>query len=179
VIEVFFLAIALSMDALAVSIGLGAKNKTNVLRLALIAGAYFGVFQAVMPLFGYIAGRGVLGWIEEYAPWVAFILLLIVGSKMIYESFVDGVADDIQAVTHRVMLLLAIATSIDAMAAGFALPLLDFDPLLACLLIGLTTMLCSWAGIFIGIRSGTMLESKAEMFGGVVLILIGLKILLP
>jgi putative Mn2+ efflux pump MntP len=98
---------------------------------------------------------------------------------MIYESFVDGVADDIQAVTHRVMLLLAIATSIDAMAAGFALPLLDFDPLLACLLIGLTTMLCSWAGIFIGIRSGTMLESKAEMFGGVVLILIGLKILLP
>jgi manganese efflux pump family protein len=178
VIEVLFLAIALSMDAFAVSIGLGAKCKTSPVRLALMAGAYFGVFQALMPLLGYFGGRGVLGWFEAYAPWIAFILLVIVGGKMIIESFDDGLEPDVKLVTHRVMLMLAVATSIDAMAAGFALPLIDFDPLLACVLIGLTTWLFSCLGVFVGVKSGTMLESKAEVFGGVVLILIGFKILL-
>jgi putative Mn2+ efflux pump MntP len=97
---------------------------------------------------------------------------------MIYESFAEGIEEDITAITHRVMLMLAIATSIDAMAAGFALTLLDVGPFIACLIIGVTTYCFSWTGVFIGIKSGTWLESKAELFGGVVLILIGLKILL-
>ena len=181
-IEVLLLAIALSMDAFAVSIGLGAKSKTSSVRLALLAGAYFGAFQALMPLLGYWGGRGLLGWLEAFAPWVAFTLLAMVGGKMIYESFAERAVapapGDTQPVSHRLLLLLAVATSIDAMAAGFALPLLDFEPLLACALIGMTTWLFSCVGVFVGVKSGTVLESKAEILGGVVLILIGFKILL-
>ncbi|WP_461480581.1 manganese efflux pump MntP [Porticoccus sp.] len=177
-VEVLLLAVALSMDAFAVSIGLGAKHQRRTLSLALMSGVYFGLFQALMPMIGYLGGRGVLGWIEAFAPWVAFLLLLLVGGKMIYESFAEGVEEDIANITHRVMLILAIATSIDAMAAGFALTLLEVGPLIACLVIGVTTYLFSLLGVFIGAKSGTWLESKAELFGGVVLILIGLKILL-
>lgn len=177
-IEIFILAIALSMDAFAVSIGLGSKQTRSPISLAFMSGAYFGLFQALMPLIGYLGGKGLLGWIEDYASVVAFILLLFVGGKMIYESFAEGIEEDIAAITHKVMLMLAIATSIDAMAAGFALTLLDVGPFIACAIIGVTTFAFSYAGVFIGIKVGTWLESKAELFGGIVLILIGLKILL-
>jgi putative Mn2+ efflux pump MntP len=177
-LEVLFLAIALSMDAFAVSIGLGSKQKGNPASLAVMSGVYFGVFQALMPLIGYLGGKGVLGWVEAYAPWIAFCLLALIGGKMLYEAFAEGIEEDILIISHRVMLMLAIATSIDAMAAGFALTLLDVGPLLACLIIGVTTFAFSWAGVYIGTKSGTWLESKAELFGGVVLIVIGLKILL-
>ena len=177
-IEVLFLAIALSMDAFAVSIGLGTKNSSTPKRIALVAGAYFGFFQALMPMIGYLAGKSLLSWIEAFAPWVAFFLLALIGGKMIYESFTDGVEGNLERVTHRIMLLLAIATSIDAMAAGFALNLLDIGPIIACLIIGVTTLAFSFIGVFVGIKSGAWLESKAELLGGVVLVLIGLKILL-
>jgi len=176
-IELAFLAVALSMDAFAVSIGLGSKQKTAPFVLALKAGAYFGIFQALMPLIGYLGGKGVLGWIENYAHWVAFLLLALIGGKMIYESFSEGIEEDISQITHRVMLMLAIATSIDAMAAGFTLTLLGINPFIACLVIGFTTFGFSWLGVFIGVKSGTWLESKAELTGGVILILIGLKML--
>ena len=176
-IEVVLLAVALSMDAFAVSIGLGSKQKTSPLALAIQAGTYFGIFQALMPLIGYLGGKGVLGWIEDYAHWVAFLLLALIGGKMIYESFSEGIEDDISKITHRVMLMLAIATSIDAMAAGFTLTLLDINPFIACLIIGFTTFAFSWVGVFIGVKSGTWLESKAEFSGGSILILIGLKML--
>ncbi|MFU8765404.1 MAG: manganese efflux pump MntP family protein [Haliea sp.] len=177
-IEVFFLAIALSMDAFAVSIGLGSKPHARSRQLALLCAVYFGVFQGGMPLIGYLAGTSVLGWVDLYAPWIAFLLLALIGGKMIFESFGEGVEEEIRRVSHRVMLLLALATSIDAMAAGFALTLLDVGPLLACLIIGLATAVFSWIGVTIGRRSGTWLESKAELLGGVVLVLIGLRILL-
>lgn len=176
--EVIVLAVALSMDAFAVSIGLGSKNVGKVSSLAWLSGFYFGVFQALMPLIGYLGGKGVIGWVEAYAPWIAFLLLVLIGCKMIYESVTEGIEEDIAAITHKVMLLLAIATSIDAMAAGFSLTLLDVNPLLACGLIGVVTCVFSGAGVYVGARSGTWLESKAELFGGTVLILIGLKILL-
>ena len=176
-IEVVFLAIALSMDAFAVSIGLGSKQKTTPLTLSIKAGVYFGLFQALMPLIGYLGGKGVLGWVEDYAHWVAFLLLSLTGGKMIYESFSEGIEEDISNITHRVMLMLAIATSIDALAAGFTLTLLDINPFIACLIIGFTTFAFSWVGVFIGVKSGTWLESKAELSGGVILILIGLKML--
>lgn len=177
-IEVVFLAMALSMDAFAVSIGLGSKQKPSTIVLALKAGLYFGIFQALMPLIGYLGGEGVLGWIEDYAHWVAFLLLVLIGGKMIYESFAEGIEEDISKITHRVMLMLAIATSIDAMAAGFTLTLLEINPFIACLIIGIATFGFSFLGVFIGEKSGTWLESKAELLGGVILILIGLKILL-
>ncbi len=176
-IEVIFLALALSMDAFAVSIGLGAKHTINRKKLALMAAIYFGLFQGLMPLFGYFAGKGVLGWVEAYASWVAFSLLLIIGGKMVYESFSEGVEKDIKNITHRIMFMLAIATSIDALAAGFALTLLKVNPLISCLIIAVTTCTFSYAGVFIGSKSGTKLENKAELFGGVVLILIGFKML--
>jgi len=177
--EVLFLAVALSMDAFAVSIGLGSKgNKETLYGLALKAGLWFGLFQGVMPLIGYLAGHGLLGWAAAYAPWIACALLTLVGGKMIYESFGEGVEEEITMVTNKVMLMLAIATSIDAMAAGFTLTLLAVNAFLACLIIAITTFVFSWAGVFVGFRSGTWLESKAELFGGVVLILIGLKVLL-
>lgn len=177
-IEVFILAVALSMDAFAVSIGLGSKHKQKTLSLALMCGIYFGLFQALMPLIGYLGGKGVLGWVESYASWIAFALLLLIGGKMIYESFVEGIEEDIAKITHRVMIMLAIATSIDAMAAGFTLTLLDVNPFIACVIIGVITFGFSWAGVLVGNKSGTWLESKAELFGGVVLILIGFKMLL-
>ncbi len=177
-LEVFFLAIALSMDAFAVSIGLGAKHKKNSKKIALMAAGYFGLFQALMPFLGYWAGKGLLGWVAAYAPWLAFFLLLLIGVKMIVESFNKGVEDEQKNITHQVMLVLAIATSIDAMAAGFALNLLPVNIVFSCGVIGVTTFMFSYIGVIVGEKSGTKLENKAELFGGVVLILIGLKILL-
>lgn len=175
-VEVFILAIALSMDAFAVSIGLGAKKNTP--GLALRAALYFGIFQAFMPFIGYLGGKGVLGWVAEYAHWIAFGLLTLIGVKMIHESVQEGVEEDISALTSKVMLILAIATSIDAMAAGFSLTLLDTNPYVACIVIGVTTFSFSWIGVLIGRNSGNWLESKAEVFGGIVLILMGIKILI-
>lgn len=173
--EVIVLAVALSMDAFAVSIGLGSKGNTR--GLGLKAGLYFGTFQALMPFIGYLGGKGVLGWVEAYSHWIAFGLLVLIGAKMIYEGLQEGIENDIKEITNKMMLLLAIATSIDAMAAGFSLTLLDINAYLACLIIGVTTFTFSWAGVRIGKSSGTWLESKAEIFGGTVLILIGIKLL--
>ncbi|MFT4995345.1 MAG: putative Mn2+ efflux pump MntP [Paraglaciecola sp.] len=175
--EVVVLAVALSMDALAVSIGLGSKHVRQTKSLAMMAGLYFGLFQALMPLIAYLGGKGIMGWVEDYAHYLAFALLLLVGAKMIYESMSEGIEKDIGIITHKVMFILAIATSIDAMAAGFTLTLIDVNPILACVIIGLTTFIFSWLGVFIGAKSGTWLESKAGFVGGTMLILIGLKIL--
>lgn len=176
-LEVLLLAVALSMDAFAVSIGLGSKEGYNRRRLAWLAGIYFGLFQGLMPLLGYLGGKGLFGWLDDYAAWIACALLMLIGIKMIWESFGEGVEEELALISHKVMLMLAIATSIDALAAGFSLTLLNVNPWLACLIIGVTTFGFSVAGVVIGNRFGTLLESRAEQLGGVVLILIGLKIL--
>ncbi|MCI2283599.1 manganese efflux pump MntP family protein [Colwellia sp. MSW7] len=159
--EVLILAAALSMDAFAVSIGLGSKHEKNIRSLALMSGIYFGIFQGIMPLIGYLGGMGILGWVESYAKWIAFILLLLIGCKMIYESFSEGIEEDIVRITHKVMLILAIATSIDAMAAGFTLTLIDVNPLLACFLIGITTFLFSCLGVIIGRKTGRLVRTQS------------------
>lgn len=176
-IEVLSLAFALSMDAFAVSIGLGAKQNSEYRSLALKAGLFFGIFQALMPLIGYLGGRGLLGFVSTYAHYIAFGLLLLIGAKMIYEGVNEGVEEEFSKITNKVMLTLAIATSIDAMAAGFSLMLLELNPLLACGIIGFTTFIISFIGVYVGKFSGTWLESKAEIFGGVVLVVIGFRIL--
>lgn len=176
-LDVIILAIALSMDAFAVSIGLGAKHSKSTIALGFKSAIYFGIFQGIMPLIGYLGGRGVLGELDAYASFIAFSLLMFIGVKMIYESFQEGIEEDISKVTHRVMLTLAIATSIDAMAAGFSLSVLNVNPFIACFMIGAMTFGFSWLGVLIGAKSGRYLESKAELLGGVVLILIGLKVL--
>ncbi len=176
--EALILAVALSMDAFAVSIGLGSKHVTKTRSLAVMAAIYFGLFQATMPLIGYLGGKGVLGWVEDYAHWIAFFLLVLIGGKMIYESITEGIEKDIARITHKILLILAIATSIDAMAVGFTLTLIEVNPFVACVIIGATTFFFSWLGVFVGAKSGTWLESKAEFLGGIILILIGFKVLL-
>ncbi len=177
-VEALVLAVALSMDAFAVSVGLGSKNAKKTYVLAMKASIYFGLFQALMPLIGYFGGKGVFSWVESYAHWIAFFLLVLVGWKMIYESVTEGIEEDIAQITHKVMLMLAIATSIDAMAAGFTFTLLELNPFIACGIIGVTTSIFSWVGVLVGAKSGVWLESKAELSGGVILIAIGFKFLL-
>lgn len=177
-IEILILAFALSMDAFAVSIGLGIKNKNDIKILALKVGLFFGIFQALMPFIGYLGGIGLKDYIQGYDSIIAFILLLIIGGKMIYEAFNENVEEEISIVSNKVLLTLAIATSIDAMAAGFTLHLFDLNVYLSLLLIGVITFIMSYVGVYVGSKGGEKYESKAEILGGVVLILIGFKILL-
>lgn len=176
--ELFILAVALSMDAFAVSLGLGAKQTAQNNWLAIKVGLYFGFFQGFMPLIGYLAGVGLSSFIESIDHWVAFILLALIGAKMIYESFGEPIEEEISIVTNKVLLVLAIATSIDAMAAGFTLTLMATTVAVSILVITITTFVFSYVGVIFGSRGGAYLESKAEMLGGIVLIAIGLKILI-
>ena len=189
-IEVFLLAIALAMDAFAVSIGLGAKSQKQssayVLRLAVYAALYFGIAQGVMPLIGYLLGAVLLGWLATAAPWIGGGILILLGAKMLYEAFngeieavlADSFDENIQEkINHRMMFTLAIATSIDAMAAGFTLNLLAVNAWLACFIIAIITAGFGFCGSYLGKSSGTWLEDKAEILGGLVLIAIGIKVM--
>ena len=177
-LEIVILSIALSMDAFAVSIVLAAKHKKEVKNLAWMAGAYFGLFQGAMPLIGFFVAKAVTLWMDTFADRIAFILLLTIGIKMIVESFDKSEKVDLVKISHRVMILLAIATSIDAMVAGFTLVLLEVNFVLACLIIGLTTVLFSTLGVLIGKRFGASLGSRAELLGGIILIAIGCKMVI-
>ncbi len=175
--EILILAIALSMDAFAVSIGLGSKMKKDVKPLAIKAGFFFGLFQMLMPAVGYLGGIGLSKYISEYDHWIAFLLLFLIGAKMIYESFGENIEDEIAIISNKIMLTLAIATSIDAMAAGFTLNLFALNVFISLLMIGVTTFVFSYAGVYIGSKGGEKLESKVEFLGGIILIAIGIKIL--
>lgn len=177
-IELLLMALALSMDAFAVSIGLGSKKSHTMVALPLKVALFFGAFQALMPLLGYLGGQGLLDFANGYTKWIAFSLLVLVGVKMIYDGCVEGLEEEIQTVTHKLLLTLALATSIDAMAAGFVLVLLPIHPLLAASIIGGITFVIALLGVYIGKFLGVWLEGKAEIFGGVVLVIIGLRILL-
>ena len=177
-LEIFLLAFALSMDAFAVSIGLGVKSQNFSKSLAFKVALLFGFFQALMPLFGYLASIGLGTFITSIDHWIAFALLGVIGGKMLYESFQEGTEDEITVITNKVLLMLAIATSIDAMAAGFTLNLIDINPFLSMLIIGVVTFLLSMIGVKIGIRFGGKCKSKAELVGGLILVFMGFKILL-
>ncbi|WP_321311742.1 manganese efflux pump MntP family protein [Halarcobacter sp.] len=176
--EVLLLSFALAMDAFAVSIGLGVKNKTFDKFLALKIALFFGFFQGFMPLIGFLASVGLGDFIESIDHWVAFFLLSLIGGKMLYESFGESTEEEISVISNKVLLILAIATSIDAMAAGFTLNLLNLNPYLSMLIIAFVTFIFSFLGNFLGTRGGEFLEDKAEKIGGIVLIGIGLKILI-
>lgn len=176
-LELFILAIGLSMDAFAVSICKGLSLGTIRLKHMCIAGIWFGGFQALMPLVGYCLGSFLAEMIAEYDHWIAFILLAIIGINMIKESF--GKEEELDAsMTAGSMLVLAIATSIDALAVGISFAFLKVSILYAVTFIGIVTFICSAIGIKIGSIFGAKNKSKAELFGGIVLILIGTKILL-
>lgn len=176
-LELFVLAVGLSMDAFAVSVckglSLGRINGTHMC----IAGAWFGGFQALMPLIGYLGGRYFADMVSKYAHWIAFILLLFIGAGMITESF--GKEEEVDSsMAPKDMLLLAVATSVDALAVGVTFAFLRVAIVPAISFIGMTTFVCSAAGVKIGSLFGMKYKSKAELCGGIILILIGLKILL-
>jgi len=179
IIELILTAIGLSMDAFAVAVCLGLTLQKFSFKNALIVGLYFGIFQAVMPLIGYLAATLFADYIISYDHWIAFILLGFLGVRMIVGSF--SKEDDNKlpaALTFKIMLPLAVATSVDAAAVGVSFAFLKVDIIPAVLLIGITTLTLSMIGVKIGNVFGDKFKSKAEFAGGVILILLGVKILL-
>jgi manganese efflux pump family protein len=177
---ILLLAFGLSMDAMAVAAARGfAVKRVTVRHVALVAG-FFGGFQALMPLLGWILGSRVGHAIAAWDHWVVFAVLGGIGGKMLWESFHEDAEeplDERSAFALRVMLLLAIATSIDALAAGFTLPLMGAPLGLSLLAIGVTTAVLSGLGLFVGHRFGAALGKRLDALGGVVLIGLGLKTL--
>ena len=180
VLEILILAVGLSMDAFAVSICKGLAVKRIDLGKAGIVGLWFGGFQALMPMIGYFLGSRFSNAIQSIDHWVAFILLALIGANMIREAMSkdEGAGEDSGSLSFKTMLMLAVATSIDALAAGITFAFLDVDIALAAGMIGCTTCIISMAGAKVGSVFGTKYKSKAELTGGVMLILLGLKILL-
>jgi len=178
-IELFLLAVGLSMDALAAAICIGLSMQRITLKKSATVGAYFGVFQAAMPLVGYLVATLFANAITAIDHWIAFALLCFLGVKMIIGSLKKEETDDEEAsLSIAAMLPLAIATSIDALAVGVSLAFLKVDILPAVLFIGIVTFSLSAIGVKIGNLFGMRFKSKAELAGGVILVLIGAKILL-
>jgi manganese efflux pump family protein len=179
-ITIFFIAIALSMDALAVSISSGVTIRKMHLRHALRIAGFFGLFQAFMPVAGWSIGRFAADLIQSYDHWVAFALLLVVGIKMIYEaSILDPEKEErSDPLNIYILLTLAFATSIDAAAVGITMSFLKVEIIQPAIIIGLITFFISLAGIYIGNKSGSFFGNKIEIIGGLVLIGIGIKIVI-
>ncbi len=174
----FFLAVGLAMDAFSVSITRGMLLKCN-LKYALTIAIFFGGFQALMPVAGWLAGEQLATVVQLWAPWIAFILLALVGGKMIYEGLREDDNDDVCRVfSIRDILVLSVATSIDAFAVGVTFAFLNTPILLPIVIIGLVTFLLSFMGVYLGKRVGHLFGSKIEVLGGLILIGIGFKILL-
>ncbi|NLL06297.1 MAG: manganese efflux pump [Clostridiaceae bacterium] len=172
-------ALGLAMDAFAVSISCGLSDAKNTSRNALNAGIAFGLFQGGMTALGWFAGLSFRNWIENIDHWVAFGLLGIIGAKMIWEAF-DGEKECIALTSFKVLITLAIATSIDALAVGISFSALKVDILFPAIVIGLITFVLSYIGVFLGkmIGCNTKFKKYIDIFGGVILIGIGLKIML-
>ena len=166
------------MDAFSVSITHGIANKSvksvNAIKLAVS----FGSFQAIMPVLGWLAGVNVIDLISEFDHWIAFILLTFIGARMIYESTRNVSEKLINSLSNGVLLMLSIATSIDALAVGLSLSFLRVPILIPAIIIGLVTFSLSFLGVYCGNRIGCFLGNKVEVLGGIILIVIGLKILL-
>lgn len=174
--ELFILAIGLSMDAFAVSICKGLSLGKIKPKHMCIAGLWFGGFQALMPLIGYLLGSFFADMITKYAHWIAFALLLILGANMIKEAL--GEEEKVDAsMDVKNMFLLAVATSIDALAVGVTFAFLQVSIIPAVSFIGVVTFVCSAVGVKIGSIFGDKYQSKSEICGGVILILIGIKVL--
>ena len=183
VIELFLLGVGLSMDAFAVSVckGLGMKKLNK--KQALIIGLYFGGFQALMPFVGWLLGSQFQKYITSIDHWIAFLLLRFIGGKMMIEAVrewnEEEVVDVMDApIDHKNMLVLAVATSIDALTVGITFAFLGTPIVEAITIIGITTMVISIAGVVVGNFFGSRYKSKAEFIGGLILVLLGLKILL-
>lgn len=178
VIEILLISLGLAMDAFAVSVCKGLALKKMSWKKAIIIGLYFGVFQAVMPTIGFFLGTTFERFITNIDHWIAFILLVSIGINMIKEAFEKESESRNDSVDVKTMLVLSIATSIDALAIGITFACLKMHILIPVITIGLITFIISVIGVKIGNRFGDKYEKKAEIMGGVILILLGTKILL-
>jgi putative Mn2+ efflux pump MntP len=178
-LTIVIIAVGLAMDAFVVSIVSGSAYRQLHVRHALRMAIFFGAFQAFMPLVGSLAGLTLRKYIAHYDHWIAFGLLAAVGGKMIYESFkIKSVEENPDPSNILVLLVLSVATSIDALAVGITLSLIAGSIVIAVMIIGLITFILSYLGVYIGKRFGHFFESKMEALGGVILIGIGTKILI-
>lgn len=177
-LKVFLIAVALSMDAFAVAVAGGSTLKPPLRGKAFKTGLFFGGFQALMPLAGWLAGSSMRSFVSGIDHWVAFCLLTIVGGKMIYESLRGGGEKACDVCGNMSLLMLAVATSIDAFAVGLSLSFLGAAIVAPALVIGAVTFVFSAGGVYIGARAGHFFENRIEIAGGAILILIGLKILM-
>ena len=176
IIDILFIGLGLSMDAFAVSVCKGLAMKKMNIKKALVCSLYFGVFQALMPLIGYFLGSGFKNVVSSVDHWIAFVLLGIIGINMIKEAKSCEAVND--AMDVKTMLTLAVATSIDALAIGVTFAFLKVSIIPAISIIGVTTFVCCFVGVKLGSIFGEKLKTKAEIAGGVVLILMGTKILI-
>jgi putative Mn2+ efflux pump MntP len=176
IISIIFLSIGLAMDAFSISITRGLALKLDV-KQAFIIALFFGGFQAFMPILGWISGIQLQYIVSTFAPWIAFFLLLGVGGKMIYEALY---ADENSSYTFSLkeLLILSVATSIDAFAVGVTFAFLSVAIIFPIIMIGLITFILSFIGVYIGKNIGHLFENKVEIVGGVILIILGFKILL-
>lgn len=181
-ISISLIAVGLAMDAFAVSLttGIILKKNKGILKNSLIIAAYFGFFQALMPLIGWFVGLQFKEYIEKLDHWIAFILLSFIGIKMIYEAIKKKYDQEeaIDPLNKKTLLFLAIATSIDALIIGLSFALLEVSIISATLIIGIITFIICFIGVYLGKRFGQIFKGKAELFGGAILIFIGFRILL-
>lgn len=180
-IELILLSVSLAMDAFSVSVCKGLSMKRIDYRGGAATALSFGIFQALMPVLGYFLGSRFASYITSFSHWVAFVLLGFIGGKMIYEAFKENCSESVTdgyCFDLKELLLLSVATSIDALAVGIVFAAEKTELVLSVTLIGIITAVISFAGVMIGNRFGSRYEKKAEITGGAVLMLIGTKILL-
>lgn len=178
IIDLILIGLGLAMDCFAVSICKGLSMKKLEWKKAIIIGLYFGIFQGGMPVIGYFLGSTFESFVTSVDHWITFILLSLIGGNMIKESFDSEDDKKNDSVDFKTMLILAIATSIDALAIGITFAFLEVNIILAVLIIGIISFIMPIIGVKIGNKFGDKYQNKAEFSGGVILILIGLKILL-
>ena len=172
----FAIAVGLAMDAFSVSLAGGATLKKDIVKTAVLTGLMFGFFQFAMPVIGWLVGAPISSIINPYGYWIVVALFFFIGGKMIYDA-VKGEEEGVSLIGFKVLTLLAIATSIDALAVGISYGLIGEAILLPSIIIGVVAFAFSFAGVLAGHKLSDVLGSKMEIFGGIVLILIGLKFL--
>ena len=178
IVKLLFIALSLSMDAFAVSVCKGLNMKKINYAHAVIIGGFFGVFQAVMPLIGWFVGKQFASLVTSVSHWIAFGLLAFIGVKMVIEAFKDEEDDNSDGLNYKELFVLAIATSIDALAVGVVFAFENVNIVPSVLIIGATTFVLSVIGVAIGNRFGAKYNKGAQIAGGVILVLLGGKILL-
>ena len=178
ILEIILIAISVSMDAFAVSICKGLASKNNLKKTAFVCGTWFGLFQMLMPLIGYFLALLFAKYIQSFDHWIAFTLLVLIGSNMVKESFSNETEELKNDLSFSKMLILAIATSIDALAVGITFALIKTNLYIALPTIGFFTFAFSFVGALIGSKIGEKKKKTATLAGGIILILLGIKILL-